>query len=61
MGYYTVVRLNSIDFIEVNNLSAEVQFDSASASTTSVPEPVTIFGTLMGLGGGAALKRRLRG
>jgi hypothetical protein len=38
---------------------SEVQFDSASA--TAVPEPVTIFGTLMGLGGGEALKRRLRG
>jgi hypothetical protein len=38
---------------------SEVQFNSAS--TTAVPEPVTIFGTLMGLGGGAALKRRLRG
>jgi hypothetical protein len=39
---------------------AEVQFDGSPAAT-SVPEPVTIFGTLMGLGGGAALKRRLRG
>jgi hypothetical protein len=40
---------------------SEVQFNSASASASAVPEPVTIFGTLMGLGGGAALKRRLRG
>jgi F5/8 type C domain len=39
---------------------AEVQFDSASAAT-SVPEPLTIFGTFIGLGGGAALKRRLKG
>jgi hypothetical protein len=38
---------------------SEVQFDSASAA--AVPEPVTIFGTLMGLGSGAVLKRRLRG
>jgi F5/8 type C domain len=38
---------------------SEVQFNSASAA--AVPEPVTIFGTLMGLGGGAALKRRLKG
>ena len=38
---------------------SEVQFNSASA--TAVPEPFTILGTLMGLGGGAALKRRLRG
>jgi hypothetical protein len=40
---------------------SEVQFDGTAASVTSVPEPVTIFGTLMGLGGGAALKRRLKG
>ncbi len=39
---------------------SEVQFNSAPVAT-AVPEPVTIFGTLMGLGGGAALKRRLRG
>jgi F5/8 type C domain len=38
---------------------SEVQFNSAS--TTSVPEPLTILGTLAGLGGGAVLKRRLRG
>jgi F5/8 type C domain len=37
---------------------SEVQFNSASA--TSVPEPFTILGTLTGLGGGAALKRRLK-
>jgi F5/8 type C domain len=40
---------------------SEVQFNSAPASASAVPEPVTIFGTLMGLGGGAALKRRLKG
>jgi hypothetical protein len=40
---------------------SEVQFNSSSASATSVPEPLTIFGTFMGLGGGAALKRRLKG
>jgi hypothetical protein len=38
---------------------SEVQFNSASA--TAVPEPFTVLGTLAGLGGGAALKRRLRG
>jgi F5/8 type C domain len=38
---------------------SEVQFNSASA--TSVPEPVTILGTLMGFSSGAALKRQLRG
>jgi F5/8 type C domain len=37
---------------------SEVQFDSASA--TSVPEPFTIVGTLVGLGSGAVLKRRLK-
>jgi hypothetical protein len=39
---------------------SEVQFDG-SPTTTSVPEPLTILGTLMGFGSGAALKRRLRG
>jgi hypothetical protein len=38
---------------------SEVQFNSASA--TAVPEPFTILGTLTAVGGGAALKRRLRG
>jgi hypothetical protein len=38
---------------------SEVQFNSASA--TSVPEPFTILGTLTAVGGGAALKRRLKG
>jgi hypothetical protein len=38
---------------------AEVQFDGTTA--TSVPEPFTIFGTLTAVGGGAALKRRLKG
>jgi F5/8 type C domain len=40
----------------------EVQFDSAPATApaTAVPEPFTIVGTLAGLGGGAALKRRLK-
>jgi F5/8 type C domain len=37
---------------------SEVQFNSDSA--TSVPEPLTILGTLTGLGGGAILKRRLK-
>ncbi|AFY95173.1 PEP-CTERM domain protein [Chamaesiphon minutus] len=39
---------------------SEVQFDGTAASATTVPEPVKIFWTLMGLGGGAALKRRLK-
>ncbi len=39
----------------------EVQFDGTAASATSVPEPFTILGTLTAMGGGAALKRRLRG
>jgi hypothetical protein len=39
----------------------EVKFNSASDSATSVPEPVTILGTLTAVGGSAALKRRLRG
>jgi F5/8 type C domain len=38
----------------------EVQFNSAD-SATSVPEPFTILGTLTAVGGGAALKRRLKG
>ena len=38
---------------------AEVQFDGTTAAT-SVPEPFTIVGTLVGLGSGAALKRRLK-
>jgi F5/8 type C domain len=38
----------------------EVQFNSA-ASATAVPEPLTILGTLTAIGGGAALKRRLKG
>ncbi len=38
---------------------SEVQFDGTPAAT-AVPEPLTIFGTLAGLGGGAALKRRLK-
>lgn len=38
---------------------SEVQFDG-SPSATSVPEPLTIVGTLVGLGSGAALKRRLK-
>jgi F5/8 type C domain len=37
---------------------AEVQFDSAAAA---VPEPFTVLGTLTAIGGGAALKRRLKG
>jgi F5/8 type C domain len=37
---------------------SEVQFDGTPA--TSVPEPFTIVGTLVGLGSGAALKRRLK-
>jgi F5/8 type C domain len=39
----------------------EVQFDGTAASATAVPEPFTIFGTLTAVGGGAALKRRLKG
>jgi hypothetical protein len=38
---------------------SEVQFDGTLAAT-AVPEPFTILGTLTGLGGGAALKRRLK-
>jgi hypothetical protein len=38
---------------------SEVQFDGTPAAT-AVPEPLTILGTLAGLGGGAALKRRLK-
>jgi hypothetical protein len=38
---------------------SEVQFDGTPAAT-AVPEPLTILGTLTGLGGGAALKRRLK-
>jgi hypothetical protein len=40
---------------------AEVKFDGTPASATGVPEPLTILGTLAGLGGGMALKRQLRG
>ncbi|WP_310425656.1 PEP-CTERM sorting domain-containing protein [Chamaesiphon sp. VAR_48_metabat_135_sub] len=39
---------------------SEVQFNSAD-SATSVPEPLTILGTLTAMGGDATLKRRLRG
>ena len=39
----------------------EVQFNSASATATAVPEPFTILGTLTAVGGGAALKRQLKG
>ena len=38
---------------------SEVQFDGTLAAT-AVPEPLTILGTLTGLGGGATLKRRLK-
>jgi hypothetical protein len=38
---------------------SEVQFNGTPAAT-AVPEPFTILGTLTGLGGGAALKRRLK-
>jgi F5/8 type C domain len=40
---------------------AEVQFDGTAASATAVPEPFTILGSLTAIGGGAALKRRLKG
>jgi hypothetical protein len=37
---------------------SEVQFDGTAAAP--VPEPMTILGTLIGVGGSAALKRRLK-
>jgi F5/8 type C domain len=42
-----------------NTALSEVQFNG-TAVATSVPEPLTILGTLTAFGGGAALKRRLK-
>ncbi|WP_309743843.1 PEP-CTERM sorting domain-containing protein [Chamaesiphon sp. OTE_20_metabat_361] len=63
---FTPVTATYVRFQVLSNYSdptytglSEVQFDSASA--TAVPEPFTILGTLTAIGGGAALKRRLKG
>jgi hypothetical protein len=64
---FTPVTASSVRFQVLSNYSggitaglSEVQFNSADPAT-SVPEPLTIFGTLTAVGGGAALKRRLKG
>jgi F5/8 type C domain len=60
-SYVRFQVLSNYGFTDFGNATglAEVQFNSASA--TSVPEPLPILGTLAGVGSGAALKRRLRG
>ena len=40
---------------------AEVQFDGTAVAATAVPEPLTILGTLAGLGSAVGLRQRLRG
>ena len=55
------VRFNVLSNQGVGIALAEVQFNSASATATAVPEPFTILGTLTAVGGGAALKRQLKG
>jgi hypothetical protein len=58
-AYVRFQVLNNIGNIRNTGLS-EVQFDSAPLSTTAVPEPISIFGTLTAIGGGAFLKRQLK-
>jgi F5/8 type C domain len=54
------VRFNVLSNYGSGIALAEVQFNSADPAT-SVPEPLTILGTLTAVGSGAALKRRLKG